>query len=258
MSSPAQRAAQLRELITGHSEAYYVHDEPMIPDADYDALVLELRELERVHPEVGASEEQRVGAPASAVFSPVRHAEAMLSLDNVFDVDELRAWSERVVKGLGETAPLQFSVEPKIDGLALSITYRDGRLVQAATRGDGRVGEDVTDNVRTIANVPHELPQISGTLEIRGEVFLAKADFEQLNETQRALDAKIFANPRNAAAGSLRQKDPAVSASRPLSFLAYQLVDLAATLPLTTHRATLEQLRDWGFLVAPETLIVTG
>ena len=181
----------------------------------------------------------------------------MLSLDNVFDAQELRAWSERVLKSLDADVAM-FSVEPKIDGLALSITYRDGELVQAATRGDGRVGEDVTDNVRTIANVPHVLVGARGTVEVRGEVYLAKADFEALNETQRTLGAKVFANPRNAAAGSLRQKDPAVSASRPLSFLAYQLVDLDATLALTTHRATLERLARWGFHVAPETRVVRG
>jgi DNA ligase (NAD+) len=258
MSSPATRADELRELITRHSEAYFIHDEPVVPDADYDALVRELRELEGAHPELASEDSQRVGAPASTVFSPVRHGEVMLSLDNVFDVEELRAWSQRVVKGLASTSPLAFSVEPKIDGLALSITYFDGQLVQAATRGDGRVGEDVTDNVRTIANVPQVLRGARGTFEIRGEVFLAKADFETLNETQRARGAKVFANPRNAAAGSLRQKDPAVSASRPLSFLAYQLVDRDTTLSLTTHRATLDLLATWGFLVAPETLVVTG
>lgn len=263
MTPPARRAAELRELITRHSEAYFVRDEPVIPDADYDELVRELRDIERQHPELATEESQRVGAAASAVFSPVRHAQSMLSLDNVFDVEELRAWSERVVKGLDAAAvsitePLEFSVEPKIDGLALSITYRDGHLVQAATRGDGRVGEDVTNNVRTIANVPHELRAARGTVEIRGEVFLAKVDFEQLNANQRALDAKVFANARNAAAGSLRQKDPAVSASRPLSFLAYQLADLGGNLTLATHRATLAQLADWGFLVAGETRIVRG
>jgi DNA ligase (NAD+) len=258
MTSPAARAAELRDLITRHCAAYFVHDEPVIPDADYDELVRELREIDRQHPELATEESQRVGAPASTVFSPVRHAAAMLSLDNVFDVEELRTWSERVVKGLDAAGPLEFSVEPKIDGLALSITYRDGVLVQAATRGDGRVGEDVTNNVRTIANVPHELRGARGSFEIRGEVFLAKADFEQLNATQRALGAKVFANARNAAAGSLRQKDPAVSATRPLSFLAYQLVDLGGSLSLATHRATLAQLADWGFLVAPETQIVSG
>ncbi len=257
MTTPRERAAQLRAQIARHAEAYFVHDEPVIPDADYDALVRELREIETSHPELATEESLRVGAAPSAVFSPVRHAEAMLSLDNVFDAAELRAWSERVLKALDRRDTV-FSVEPKIDGLALSITYRDGLLVQAATRGDGRVGEDVTDNVRTIANVPHEIAGARGRLEIRGEVYLAKADFEALNEAQRALGAKVFANPRNAAAGSLRQKDPAVSASRPLSFLAYQLVDLDATLDLATHHATLEQLARWGFHVAPETRVVSG
>ncbi|MDH2903029.1 MAG: NAD-dependent DNA ligase LigA [Actinomycetota bacterium] len=263
MTSPATRAAQLREVITRHADAYFVRDEPVIPDADYDALVRELRDIEREHPELASEESQRVGAPASTVFSPVRHAEAMLSLDNVFDVEELRSWSERVVKGLDAAGLdteklLQFAVEPKIDGLALSITYRDGHLVQAATRGDGRVGEDVTNNVRTIANVPHQLGVAHGVVEIRGEVFLSKADFERLNDHQRTSGAKVFANARNAAAGSLRQKDPAVSASRPLSFLAYQLVDLEDRLSLGTHRATLAQLSRWGFLVAPETQFVSG
>src|ERR1700731_1622266 len=257
-TSPAQRVAQLRDAIAQHSLAYFVNDDPLIPDADYDELVRELRELEQLHPELATEGDGRVGAPPSTLFSPVRHAQPMLSLDNVFDVAELHAWAERVLKGLATTTSPEFAVEPKIDGLALSITYANGRLVQGATRGDGRVGEDVTDNVRTITNVPHELPGARGTLEIRGEVFLAKADFEALNETQRALGGKIFANPRNAAAGSLRQKDPAVSASRPLSFLAYQLVDLDATLSLSTHRATLELLAKWGFLVAPETLVVKG
>ncbi len=263
MTTPAHRAVELRETISRHAEAYFIRDEPVVPDADYDELVRELREIERQHPELATEESQRVGAPASAVFSPVRHAEAMLSLDNVFNVEELRAWSERVVKGLDvahndPTETLEFSVEPKIDGLALSITYRDGHLAQAATRGDGRVGEDVTDNVRTIFNVPHEIGLTRGSFEIRGEVFLAKSDFEQLNATQRALGAKVFANARNAAAGSLRQKDPAVSASRPLSFLAYQLVDLEGALSLATHRATMAQLASWGFLVAPETQFVCG
>ncbi|MDE3031589.1 MAG: hypothetical protein KGI65_08225, partial [Acidobacteriota bacterium] len=165
MTSPASRAAQLRKEIARHSLAYFAHDDPLIPDADYDALVSELRELERRHPEVGTSESTRVGAPASTVFSPVRHAEAMLSLDNVFDVDELRAWSERVQRSLDPASPLAFVVEPKIDGLALSITYREGILVQGATRGDGRVGEDVTDNIRTISNLPQRLSGATGTLE---------------------------------------------------------------------------------------------
>jgi len=259
VSAPAQRARELREEIARHREAYFVHDAPVIPDAEFDLLVRELREIELAHPELVSDESFLVGAAASSVFSPVRHAEAMLSLDNVFDADELRSWSDRVIKSLDRDHgdDVAFSVEPKIDGLALSITYEGGALVRAATRGDGRVGEDVTDNVRTIAHVPHDI-DATARLEIRGEVFLAVADFEALNAAQRAAGGKVFANPRNAAAGSLRQKDSAVTATRPLSFLAYQLVDLDGVLGLATHAATLDTLDRWGFLVAPETRIVRG
>ena len=262
MSTHAERAAELRREITSHNEAYFVHDEPLVPDADYDALVRELRTLESEHPEVdvAASVTHTVGAPTSSVFNPVVHGEPMLSLDNAFDVEELREWTARVARGLNrDPDSLVFAVEPKIDGLALSITYERGDLMRAATRGDGRVGEDVTDNVRTIANVPRSLRGgASGRLEVRGEVFLAKEDFAALNDRQRELHEKEFANPRNAAAGSLRQKDPAVSARRPLSFLAYQLVDLDNALSFTSHAATLAQMSAWGFFVAPEIEIVTG
>jgi len=254
--SGAERHAELLALIAQHNEAYFVHDAPLIPDADYDALVRELRALEESDPSLRSLLTQSVGAPVSTVFSPVTHAQPMLSLDNVFDDDELRAWADRVAKGVPEAA-LAFSVEPKIDGLALSISYQLGHFRQAATRGDGRVGEDVTDNVRTMASVPATISAL-GRFEIRGEVYLAKADFAQLNERQRHAGEKEFANPRNAAAGSLRQKDPTVSASRPLSFLAYQLVDLDGELELTTHRDTLAQLRAWGFVTAPETQSVAG
>ena len=262
MSTPAERAAELRREITRHNEAYFVHDEPLVPDADYDVLVRELRTLESEHPELDAtaSVTHTVGAPSSSVFNPVVHGEPMLSLDNVFDVEELREWASRVARGLHrDPDSLVFAVEPKIDGLALSITYEHGDMIRAATRGDGRVGEDVTDNVRTIANVPRSLKgSASGRLEVRGEVFLAKEDFAALNHRQRELHEKEFANPRNAAAGSLRQKDPAVSARRPLSFLAYQLVDLDNALSFTSHAATLAQMSAWGFFVAPEIEIVTG
>jgi len=262
VSTHAERAAELRREITSHNEAYFVHDEPLVPDADYDALVRELRTLESEHPEVdvAASVTHTVGAPTSSVFNPVVHGEPMLSLDNAFDVEELREWTARVARGLNrDPDSLVFAVEPKIDGLALSITYERGDLIRAATRGDGRVGEDVTDNVRTIANVPRSLKGgASGRLEVRGEVFLAKEDFAALNDRQRELHEKEFANPRNAAAGSLRQKDPAVSARRPLSFLAYQLVDLDDALSFTSHAATLAQMSAWGFFVAPEIEIVTG
>ncbi len=253
---PVQRIAELRKLISHYNEAYFTKDAPLVPDADYDALVRELKDLESHHPElvVTDSPSQLVGAPVSTVFSAVTHAEVMLSLDNVFDVEELVAWAERASKGLGvDSATLTFAVEPKIDGLALSIRYEEGVLVQAATRGDGQVGEDVTDNVRTIANVPHQLPKNAPALvEVRGEVFLAKADFEALNAHQRERGQKEFANPRNAAAGSLRQKDSTVTAERPLSFLSYQLVDLANALNQDSYLGQIDLLASWGFLTAPE------
>lgn len=262
MSTPSERARELRDEITRHNNAYFVNDMPIIPDADYDALVRELRAIEEAHPELRSetSVTQTVGAPHSSVFSEVRHGEPMLSLDNVFDEDELRAWCDRVGKGL-ECDPntISFAVEPKIDGLALSITYVDGILTQGSTRGDGRVGEDVTDNVRTIRNLPTTLAGArEGRVDIRGEVFITRADFHELNVRQRELEGKQFANPRNAAAGSLRQKDSSVSAARPLSFLAYQLVDLDRTMSLTTHMSTIALLSEWGFLTAAEIKLVHG
>ena len=259
--SAAERAEWLRADIARHNSSYYVKDAPEIPDADYDALVRELRALEEDHPELrnDASVTQKVGAEPSAVFSEVVHVEKMLSLDNVFDTDELEQWAQRAAKGLlVDVNDLDFAVEPKIDGLALSITYVDGQLIQAATRGDGRVGEDVTDNVKTIKNVPKSLKGATGRVEVRGEVFLSKADFEQLNKRQRDAGAKEFANPRNAAAGSLRQKDSAATAQRPLSFLSYQLVDLDNSLNFTSYKATIDQLSNWGFLTSKELSVEHG
>jgi DNA ligase (NAD+) len=260
--TPAQRVAELRAEIARHNEAYFVNDAPTLPDADYDALVRELRALEAEHPELADEQSvtRLVGAPVSTVFSPVVHEEPMLSLDNVFDAQELEQWGARVAKSLGlEASAIAFAVEPKIDGLALSITYVDGTLTRAATRGDGRVGEDVTDNVRTIRNVPAALKGIRrGRIEVRGEVFLARSDFLEMNVQQVTLGAKEFANPRNAAAGSLRQKDPAATAKRPLSFLAYQLVDLDATLAYTSYTDTIHQLATWGFLTAAESTLESG
>ena len=259
--SAAERAEWLRAEIARHNASYYVKDAPEIPDADYDALVRELRALEEDHPGLrnDASVTQKVGAEPSAVFSEVVHVEKMLSLDNVFDTDELEQWAQRAAKGLSvDVNDLDFAVEPKIDGLALSITYVDGQLIQAATRGDGRVGEDVTDNVKTIKNVPKSLKGATGRVEVRGEVFLAKADFEELNKRQRDAGAKEFANPRNAAAGSLRQKDSAATAQRPLSFLSYQLVDLDNSLNFTSYKATIDQLSNWGFLTSKELSVEHG
>ncbi|MGA7834850.1 MAG: NAD-dependent DNA ligase LigA, partial [Acidimicrobiales bacterium] len=258
---PAERVEWLRTEIARHNEAYFVNDAPTIPDADYDELARELRRLEEEHPELReeGSVSETVGAAISTTFSPVVHVEPMLSLDNVFGVDELAQWSQRVAKGLSaDPESIAFTVEPKIDGLALSITYRDGALVQAATRGDGRTGEDVTANVRTIRSVPATLKGSRGRVEVRGEVFLARADFLEMNAQQRALGLREFANPRNAAAGSLRQKDPAMTAKRPLSFLGYQLVDLDATMNVRTYHETIDQLRQWGFFTPSEATIETG
>ena len=263
MIDPATRIAHLREEIAEHAHHYFVNDAPLIPDADYDALVKELQHLEAEHPELAddSSPTARVGSDVSTLFSPVTHGRAMLSLDNVFDESELREWADRTVKLVGHD-DVAFSVEPKIDGLALSVTYVDGQRVQAATRGDGRTGEDVTANVATMSSVPSSLRGASaGRLEVRGEVFISKADFASLNERQAKASEKLFANPRNTAAGSLRQKDPAMTAQRPLQFLAYQLVvleghdDLAA---MTRHAEVLAQLDEWGFVTAPSTQHVVG
>ena len=251
----AEHVERLRAEVARHNEAYYVRDAPTIPDADYDALLAELRAIERAHPELASEESvtQKVGAPLAAIFRPVTHAEPMLSLDNVFDVAELRAWGDRCAKGLeADPAQLMLAVEPKIDGLALSIVYVGGVLTQAATRGDGRAGEDVTVNVRTIRNVPARLEDSPGRVEVRGEVFLAKSDFDDLNARQRDLGEREFANPRNAAAGSLRQKDPSITASRALSFLAYQVIEPRVS-SSGSYLDTVHRLANWGFLTAPET-----
>jgi DNA ligase (NAD+) len=258
---PAERVEWLRKELARHNEAYFVNDEPTIPDAEYDELARELRRLEDEHPELRdeGSVSQTVGAAISTVFSPVIHVEPMLSLDNVFGVEELTLWSQRVVKSLGlDPEAIAFSVEPKIDGLALSITYVNGRLTQAATRGDGRVGEDVTDNVRTIKSVPKSLEGVRGRVEVRGEVFLAREDFLEMNAQQVAQGLREFANPRNAAAGSLRQKDPKATAKRPLSFLGYQLVDLDSSMSFYTYHEMIEQLATWGFFTPVEAKIELG
>jgi DNA ligase (NAD+) len=260
--TPAEVVIRLRAEIARHNEAYFVRDAPTLPDADYDTLVRELRELEAAHPELADPDSvtQSVGALGAALFKTVTHTVSMLSLDNVFDIAELRAWGERAAKGIGvEPSDVVFAVEPKIDGLALSVIYVDGVLSQAATRGDGRTGEDVTANVRTIRNVPSQLTGAGpGRLEVRGEVFLAIEDFEALNARQRAGAEKEFANPRNAAAGSLRQKDPSVTASRSLSFLAYQLVESEQSSTFSRYADIIARLDDWGFLTADEMTIESG
>ncbi|HLW45947.1 MAG TPA: hypothetical protein VKR78_07000, partial [Acidimicrobiales bacterium] len=235
--TPAERAAELRRLIEYHNERYFVLDAPEIPDADYDALVRELRQIEAEHPEVITpdSPTQHVGGAAETqLFAPVRHRIPMMSLDNAFEQSELDAWADRLRRQLPDVdlEKLDFSCEPKVDGVAMSLTYVDGRFVQAATRGDGVTGEDVTANVATIRVVPHKLETSAPHhLEVRGEVYMPTAEFAELNKRAEAQGTKTFANPRNAGAGSLRQKDPAVTASRPLSFWAYQIGEIDGTVP---------------------------
>ena len=215
--SDAERIEELRTLIARYKDAYYQRDESLVSDKEYDELERELRKLEKLHPEYQAdSPAEKVGSSASNLFSPHQHLERMLSLDNAFSEEEFQAWSERVGSG-------PFLCEPKIDGLAVSLTYKNGQLTSAATRGDGEVGEDVTENIKTISSIPHKLQGKNhpAVIEIRGEVFFALGDFEKLNASIVAAGGKPFANPRNSASGSLRQKDPTVTASRPLRMLVH-------------------------------------
>ncbi len=250
-TAPAVRADELRAQITYHNHRYHTLDDPEISDADYDALVRELRQLEGDHPDlvVDDSPTNLVGGSVSATFVPVTHRVPMMSLDNAMNADELRGWAERVARGLDGDEPT-FVCELKFDGLAISLRYEGGHFVQAATRGDGRVGEDVTANVATIGDVPHELPDgAPDVLEVRGEVYMTRSSFEQLNERAAAAGDKMFVNPRNSAAGSLRQKDPAITASRNLSFFGYQLGEVIGGPDFTSHVAMMEFAADLGFAV---------
>jgi DNA ligase (NAD+) len=252
MSDAAERAEWLRTKIAYHNERYHTLDDPEISDGDFDLLVRELRQIEADHPEVASesSPTRSIGGATSATFDPVEHAVPMMSLDNAMDIEELRAWFERVAKGLDGGAAM-FVCELKFDGLAMSLRYEDGNFVRAATRGDGSVGEDVTPNVATIADVPKRLagPEVPSVLEVRGEVYMTRSSFERLNERTVEAGEKQFVNPRNSAAGSLRQKNPEITASRELSFWSYQLGEVAGTPPFTSHIATLEYLRGLGFPV---------
>lgn len=255
--NPAQRIDELREQLRFHNYRYYVLDDPIASDAEYDALMRELRALEEAHPELITpdSPTQRVGAAASDRFAKVRHPVPMLSLGNAFNEDDLRAWRGRVLRLLGEATPLTFVVEPKIDGLAIALTYEQGRLVRGATRGDGEVGEDVTANLRTISSIPlslrtpsNEAWPIPSSIEVRGEVYMRIADFERLNERLAAANERVAANPRNAAAGSLRQKDPSVTASRSLRFFAYAVGPFEGV-ELHSQWEALQLFRELGFPV---------
>jgi DNA ligase (NAD+) len=248
-----ERVAQLREIIEYHNERYYGQDEPEIADAEFDALVLELRALEAKYPELVTpdSPTQRPGGQAASTFAPVVHKVRMLSLDNAFSREELEAWGVRIQRLI--TEPVRFVAEPKLDGLAISLQYVDGVFTVGATRGDGVTGEDVTENLRTIGAVPQKLKgkakDIPSLLEVRGEVFMPLAAFEALNKRQGAAGERLFTSPRNAAAGSLRQKDPGITATRDLTLYAYQLGAKEGGPRLRTHQETLEWIRTLGFPV---------
>ncbi|MEK7232149.1 MAG: NAD-dependent DNA ligase LigA [Pseudomonadota bacterium] len=256
----AARARQLRAAIEQHNYHYYVLDRPLVSDADYDRLFRELQELEQQHPQLVTpdSPTQRVGAAAQTNFAPVAHATPMLSLNNAFEDEAVVAFDRRVCEAL-ESARVEYAAEPKFDGLAVSLAYERGVLTTGATRGDGYTGEDVTANLRTIRAIPLRLrgPHPPAWLEVRGEVLMLKADFERLNRAQCAQGEKAFVNPRNAAAGSLRQLDPRITAARPLAFFAYGTgrTDFGK---LRRHSQILDWLVELGFPVTAERAVVTG
>jgi DNA ligase (NAD+) len=255
MSEVQQRVVWLRAEILRHNERYYLQDDPEVSDAEYDALVRELSQLEMDNPELATADSPslQVSGYAAATFSPVVHAVPMMSLDNAMDDNELRAWGERVQRGLGTSSATRYVCELKIDGLAISLRYERGVFVQAATRGDGRVGEDVTANIATIAAVPKRLGAgAPDVVEVRGEVYMPIPVFEALNERQAELGEKRFVNPRNSAAGSLRQKDPRVTASRELSMWCYQLGEVVGGPTFSSHAASLEWMASFGLPVNPE------
>ena len=250
----AARAAELRALLRHHDHRYHVLDEPEVSDAHYDTLKRELAALEEAHPELVTADSptQRVGATPAVQFAPVAHRERMFSLDNAMAEAELDAWVARLERALGR-APSGYACEPKIDGLAVSLTYERGRLVSGATRGDGATGEDITANLRTIGAIPlallgDDLPEV---MEVRGEVYMSLAAFEDMNRAQAEAGERLFVNPRNAAAGAVRQKDPAVTATRRLSIWVYQVGFRRGGPAFTSHGESLAWLRAAGLPVNP-------
>jgi DNA ligase (NAD+) len=258
--SPAQAAAELERLakaIVKHDLAYHAKDAPEIADADYDALKRRNEAIERRFPALtrGDSPSKNVGAPAAAGFAKVRHAVAMLSLDNAFAEGDVREFGARVRRflNLAEDAPLEFSAEPKIDGLSISLLYEDGVFVKGATRGDGETGEDVTANLRTVRAVPAKLKgKPPAAIEVRGEIYMTRAKFMAMNAGQERAGEKTFANPRNAAAGAVRQLDPAITARRPLEFFAYTIGRYEGP-EIATQSELIARLAGWGFPTNPET-----
>ncbi len=256
------RAETLRRQIAQHNYQYYVLDDPQIPDSEYDRLFRELQALEAEYPALVTpdSPTQRVGGTPLAAFDEVVHRVPMLSLENALTADAMVEFDRRVRRRLDRDAEMTYAAEPKLDGLAISLRYKDGRLLQGATRGDGTRGEDVTQNLRTIAAIPLKLRGRSWprVLEVRGEVFMPKRGFEALNRRQREQGAKTFANPRNAAAGSLRQLDPKVTAMRPLMMFCYGLGEVEAHPMTASHSDNMALLRDWGLPISPELQVLSG
>ena len=262
--SPRVRAAELNRLLSTYAYQYYALDDPQVTDAEFDRLLRELQTIEEVHPELVTPDSytQRVGGYVSEQFEPVRHAQRMYSIDDAMNLEELDEWLARTDEALGSTPehPVAYTCELKIDGLGVALTYRDAQFVRAATRGDGTTGENVTANVLTIGDIPHALAQaglarvadggLGQSVEVRGEVYMPKHSFVRLNEDADAAGREPFANPRNAAAGSLRQKDPKVTAHRDLETFIYAVAD-EAPLAVTTQWQFLQWLRDCGFNVNP-------
>ena len=262
-----KRIYTLREQLNNYSHQYYVLDDSSIPDAEYDRLYRELEGFEKEYPEVMTADSptQKVGAAPLASFTQITHEVPMLSLDNAMNESELIDFERKVkdrLKGeLKGTEQLEYACEPKLDGLAVSILYEDGQLVQAATRGDGSTGENITLNVRTIKNVPLSLrgTDFPKRLEVRGEIYIPKAGFEKLNQTARENDGKVFANPRNAAAGSLRQLDSRITAKRPLELCAYSIGVVSEEFDLPKkHEAILQRLKHWGLKINSDMAVVQG
>lgn len=266
-ASPAQRVDQLRAELSAHNVRYYVHDAPVVSDAEYDRLMHELIELEALHPDLVTpdSPTQRVGNAPLAAFKSVRHSVPMRSLGNAFHEQDIVAFDKRVadtLHGAGLTADdgqVEYMAELKFDGLAVSLRYENGRLVQSATRGDGQTGEDISGNIRTLRSVPLTLSgDYPDVLEIRGEVLMHRSDFDRLNRTQQDRGDKIFVNPRNAAAGSLRQLDPRITATRPLRFFAYGWGEIAGSTPCPTHAQMLDWFTTLGLPVNAARRVVKG
>ena len=253
--SPRERVRSLREAIERHNRLYYVEDRPEVTDAEYDRLFRELQDLENLHPELRTADSptQRVGGAPVSEFGEVRHATPMLSIANAFDEEEVRAFDRRVREGLGVEV-VEYAAEPKFDGLAISLIYRDGALAQGATRGDGTSGEDVTPNLRTIQAIPLRISH-TGELVVRGEVLMYRRDFDALNEKQRQAGEREYVNPRNAAAGAVRQLDSRITASRRLRFFAYAV---ASPGPWEAHSQSVDALERLGFPVCKERDVVNG